>query len=238
MAIAHDAWLFSPTAYSQAMADYAKSVASDRARGYQVLRAASVASLDHAVILAGDYGGWDRRSLLAELPAEFLPNSECIETCFMILLYVDLAQRAELLPGSVCRGSVGLMSLWNSFEMAAKRLGWSAVDSALLVRGHNFALLAEQHLRRCGLTSREVGEITRIWTHMRPDSIAASLGWLDVDDVRRLAQRVKEGISTLGDLTSSGEGVLPSELDAFRRAGAMLQAPTTHCSGLCVILSG
>jgi hypothetical protein len=234
MAIVHDAWLFDPRGFAKAIAGYAKSVADDPRDGYQTLRAATVSALDQGRVeyLAERYGGWDTRSLLLELPDQHGTDSGPIAFCFTLLLYAHLANK------NVPSLSLGLHTLWRSGQAVLDRLGWDFADRELLVKGHDFAVFVEQYLATPDLTPGQVSEIRRIWTHVRPHSTAAHVGWLDLKDVGTLLRKLKDGEGKFSSLMPPQVRLPAEELDAFRRAQTMLQAAITKDHALCLILSG
>lgn len=133
MSIAHDAWLFSPWEFSKAMSGLSRVVAEDHATGYKRLREKVIASLEESLAFAKEYGGWDRPSIISELPVQYEGDVATIELCFILLLYSELLERNVGI-------SLGLAGLWRSLEIDLESLGWEARERETLLRGHNFGL--------------------------------------------------------------------------------------------------
>jgi hypothetical protein len=234
MAIVHDAWLFDPRGFAQAIAGYVNSVADNPRDGYQTLRAATIAALNQGKLeyFADRYGGWDTPSLLAELPDRDGTDSAPIVFCFTLLLYAHLANK------NVPNPSLGLHTLWRSGQAVLDRLGWAIADRELLVKGRDFAMFVEQYLATNDLTPDQVSETRRLWTQVCPASTGAHLGWLDLKDAIRLLHNLKDAEGKLSNLTPP-QGRLPGEeLEAFKRAQTMLQKAIATDHALCLILSG
>jgi hypothetical protein len=226
VAIVHDAWLFQPTAFADAVFPYARSVVDDPVDGYRELRAAALAGLDrcHAAwSLLDRYGGWDRASLLSELPESYPGGPEPVALGFTLLLYTHLADN----NGS--RGSLGVHTSWRPALDTLERFNWGVTDRELLIKGHRFAAFVDRYLVRDGLTHEQAAEARRIWQHVRPASTAGWAGWLDRADVSALLRTLKATKET----GTPGDG-----FGALVRAETMLQTASANDQGLCLILSG
>jgi hypothetical protein len=89
VAIVHDAYLISPAAIARVLERWTQEAFDDRF-AYRQLRAAALESLDRDEMtrhLADRYGGWDRSSLEAQVPAETPEAVEDFGLWLMMLLY-------------------------------------------------------------------------------------------------------------------------------------------------------
>jgi len=231
MAIFHDAWLFDPRAFGISLLGRAHAVADDSAVGYGAVRAFAIDSLDNSNngwFFVERYGGWDRASVLSELPDQAMGDSVHIAHCFTLLLYSHLAN--ENSP----RVSVGLNSEWRITKELLINIGWDASVAEMSIKGREFGDFAENYLMS-GLTSNQLAATRRIWSSIRPASTASWVGWLDRKDASLLMGRLVDADIEMSSLKSAALGV---EVNLIRILVSMFQAATESDRGLCLILSG
>ena len=230
MTIAHDAYLFNPQPFAVTLADHAERLANDAGQGYRCLRDAAIQSFDHNALtrkLADWYGGWDRASILEELPEQASNNADAIAFSFLLLLYGHLASSAPHM-------SLGLCNSWEAFAKTLERVGWPKSERELLIKGRSFEYLVE----KSGCRDVELGvRLEEIWPILRrlgAASTCGSAGWLELADVEALLMKLERDHSQL----SSDETRPSDENHVFQRAETMLASARNSQSGLCLILSG
>lgn len=235
MAIIHDAWLFNPSRFAEAMAGYVRSLVENPSGGYQLLQDAAVATLDRCKsgwTYADRYGGWDRASVLAEL-AELQASDGRghMGFCLMLFLYAHLA------ANNVTDESLGLRDLWRNSRGSLDRLDCTNGERELLIRGHSFHHFLERYIAP-HLTARQVAEMAGVWECVHPASTGGHAGWLDDKDIEMLSRTLKDARAMLGSRTSSPLSSALDEAEVIRRAENMLQTARAKNRGLCLILSG
>ena len=169
MTIAHDAYLFNPQPFAVTLADHAERLANDAGQGYRCLRDAAIQSFDHNALtrkLADWYGGWDRASILEELPEQASNNADAIAFSFLLLLYGHLASSAPHM-------SLGLCNSWEAFAKTLERVGWPKSERELLIKGRSFEYLVE----KSGCRDVELGvRLEEIWPILRRLGAASTCG--------------------------------------------------------------
>lgn len=226
MSIFHDAYFFDPGLFAADMAEGTTLLPRSAAKTYEMMRSAALESFDTNKItreLADRYGGWDRGSILAELPEQAPGKPEDFAACCLLLLYGKVTS-------PTVNPSLGLHGLWRVCAGLLTRFGWPKVDSKLLVQGRHFEELAiKWHTNDAAPAN---GDAIAIWRQVRPVSTASSIGWLSVSDVQHLQEKLRTSRRLFAGLLTT------EETQAYQQATVMLQEAQENRTGLCLILSG
>lgn len=237
MAIVHDAWVFDAEVFAKRAIDFAKALADQPEVGYREVRASAIKALDEGGWnLADRYGGWDRASVVDELPEDAPGTSDDVAFCFTLLLYGEL-HTSEL---HECDGQagLGLRTQWRDCLELLEELHWTSAERELLVKGHGFGELVDRYLPETGLTERQLSEIRRIGNGIQPVSTGGSAGWLGFDDARSLLDKLGRDEPMLATSNAPAGAAVTIDLTAHAKARTMLEAAVSGKRDLCLILSG
>jgi hypothetical protein len=225
MAINHDAYPFNLAAFADEIAKHTQRIDQQPSDAYAALRDAAIAAFQsnkRVQDLANTYGGWDKSSVVQELPQAWAGDSSDLAFCLMLLLYDHLSD----LP-------LGMHTLWQSCSGLLGRSGWGSTDRELLVRGREFSAFFDAYLVK-GEPSQPARAQTRtVFQQVRPASVSGHAGWLDLSDVLSLKNRLDAEEAHIRSKAAD-----PDESEAFQKAQAMLDMAVTKEKGLCLIISG
>lgn len=220
----HDAYLLNLEMFASKIAPYLGELRMDR--GYEQLRLDAIRLYEnnsHIRHLLSDYGGWDRNSILTQIPDSSPYDQEDVAFWLIILLY------SELRTG---QHQMGFGSDRKLAQDTLTRLGWLDNEVELLIKGRSFKDFAQVWF------PGEVG-IAGYWDHARPSSTAAWAGWLDRTEVERLLTKLNEDEQKLLKLTGEIAEADPKAVDrVYGSAKDMLFSATRSNCGLCLIISG
>jgi hypothetical protein len=158
--------------------------------------------------LADEHGGWSEADLAALTGAERW-EMQLLDT---VLIYSTLATPGEL---------SGLGHHWATLQ-ARLADSWKTEDTDLLIVGRQI----EDFLVQEGVYT--ASSVPAHWHHLKPLSTASTLGFLSLDDIRRLHTLLNEHAGS-----QSNPETAPVQL-----ALEMLTFALAHHSVLCLIASG
>ncbi len=228
MSLYHDSYLFQPDGYAADVMAYVEALLqSDDA--YSTLRSAALSVCDdNARVrqLLSEYGGWDRESIVTQIPDQQPQTPEDIAFWFVVLLYAHLQSDVHQL---------GLGNGWRNLDVFLKSLGWSDETSALLIYGHRVGDLITARLQQSGVSYEAVSERLQYLDYIQPFSTGARAGWIDVREVRLLLSKLREDEAKLAQRQSPDDTLFKQ---AYQSAITMLEAAQAAGDGLCLIISG
>jgi len=233
MAIFHEAYLFKPKEFVTAVMPYMDRLYTNQ-EGYGFLRANAIRVYDSnpwVRKLAGEYGGWDRNAIVTEMSANQPESREDITFWVVLFLYNHLLETETPL---------GLGSNWRLMEEIVKKLGWSPGEQSLVIKGHNFKDLAQSWLNEQGKSFSCSREHLNYWSYFHPFSTGGQAGWIDLNDVQILIDKLSEDQPRLPGLQmhQNDREDRESIKEVFQSAMDMLAAAQKENSGLGIIISG
>jgi len=226
MAITYDAYAFKPTAYTAMIAPYLGGLGRDQ-KSYTALRSAALNLFErnnHVKALLAEYGGWNRKSILAQIPLEYTGAPEDIAFWLLIFLYAQFRTNDPTMT-------------WQSTSLSTMRyiagfLNWSDEDQNLLACGKSFRSFAEKWLLS---DSNETSSVMAYWEYLCPFSTSSHLGWLDHGDMERLLQQLSGAQQEISKLRIAN---LPSTSKFYNSTRDMFLTTLSKGACLCIIRSG
>ncbi len=223
MAVVTDAYLWRPEDYAATLSRHVRG--ADQV-DYVALRDAALRAYDaHELVqqLALDSGGWDRRSLLEQWPAQTVQGPESIAVWLLLLAY------AGLWPA---RGGAGQDGQWTWVIESARFLPWPQRDRELLSKGRPFEDFAAAWATQLA-AAHLPGEV---WRALRPEAVGGAAGWLAAADVVALLARLDadkialQRVSEHTGVAQAGRG--------FEIAVTVLRSAMTDGAGVFILTSG
>ncbi len=212
MAVYHDAYLCDleklhnvAATIDRALNSSPPNLALLQERALQVLDENSIA------IKASDrYGSW-ARSDIARINIEQLDSDDLALLVLSLIYSIFFAE----IPG--------LGNRWKELEQLLEKLHWNAEDIQFLIRGETVGNLLQK------TTYRSQNSMPQYWSDMNPYSTASSMGFITVEEARRLHKMLAGQLQDL-------ESQLPASV--LETAVNMLKPCIENSALLCVILSG
>lgn len=230
MSIFHDVYLFKPECFLKTIVSYAVASRKD-VNGYALLRTAAIKLYDtvpQVKFLASEYGGWDKSSLLTQLPPNYSQNPEDIAFWFTIMLY------------GYCRvkdsATLGLGKQWRIANTALKTIAWAEPDRKRLIMGNAFSLLFRKGLSTYGIDSHELD--MRYLDFIGSFSQGGHAGWVSFQEVQSLLDKMIHDKHRFANAVRSL--TVDSELgyEIYDMILKMLNMAVEINHGLCIIISG
>lgn len=235
MALVQDCFLFNPDELAATWVPHMENIQKNLLV-YAALRSSAISLYDsdpQVRELAANYGGWDRASILSDLPAQQPSCPEDIAFWFVILLYKHLWQPEGR--------RLGLGSYWRVMDAITTALGWNTVDRELLIGGHSFKELVQTWLYQGSIPSGSSATHVKCLDHLHPSSTGGSMGWMDHHEAETLLvklNRDRSGITPVylppTDIQANTELVA----SVYQSATDMLTAAMEEHRSLCLITSG
>ncbi len=224
MAIIHDAYLIDLESFANKLTPYLEILGEGN--GYEQLRLEAIRlyeSKSEIREILGDYGGWDRNSILTQIPETPPQHPEDVAFWLVILLYNEFKSGLHQL---------GLGSALNLVQYSLTLLGWSENEVEQLVRGNSLKVFAQKRLHIETV-------IADHWDLVRPSSTSAWAGWLDRPEIECLLHRLIEDEQKLASMSPKNAETNGITLqDAYQSAISMLASAKRNNTELCIIISG
>ncbi len=232
MAIIHDAYMFQPEDFVDEVAPFIENI-QRTLEGYSLLRSHAIYLYDSSPqvrILSEEYGGWERNSIMTQIPNDRPRGPEDVVFWFVLLLYHHLSRPKP--------HQLGLGANLDLMYKVAEALDWNKEQRNDLLKGRSFEYLIQTH-RRIKSSDKIKGELAN-WNNFRLPSTGGHVGWLDNDDVQRLLEKLMKAKSRLSSLQIPGNVSSNSEsmTQVFQATTEMLLTAQKEYCGLCLICSG
>ena len=221
MAIYHDSYLFQPENFAADVVPCLEDLQRSP-EGYVRLRSRTIAAYDESTVMrlmAEDYGGWDRKSIVGEVPADKPENPEDVAFWLVLLLYHHFLNTAAY--------HLGLRDGWRLMGEITGALGWSDVEADLLITGRSFRSLRDY--------MDHTSENLEYLEYLHPFSTGGRAGWLSFTDVQSLHGKLVGDQPRFENLQIGQDA---ASKKVYASAFEMLNAAEKERCGLCLIRSG
>jgi hypothetical protein len=234
MSIVHDAYLFKPEEFAIAVIPYIEALKKDQ-EGYSFVRSSSIkfyGTHPEVKTLVEEYGGWDRNAIITQMPEYYPESPDDIAFWFVLLLYSHLFRTKP--------HQLGLGSNLYLLDKILAILGWDYRERSLLIKGYSFRHFAQEWLYQRDQSFDNSEDNLEYWNHIHPYSTAGSCGWIDLDNAKRLLDKLNRDQRRLSELQLQEDIRTNSESiqNVYQSAIEMLMTAKEEYCGLCMIISG